>query len=274
MDISSNTYDSVIAMVTCNIASMTPCRTIQVCQAYGKNIGLIYIYGDYNQNCLIETFDETTQIVSAELIKEIFQHFNIPINESQISQFEQYMNNFLVTIAQTQNPEVRAEDIMSIRNFLLGLAQSLQQYLASYSTSSTYLQDAIDLLQSLNVKSGDVVLGEHRNILSEAMYDLLLALSTIIIELQSSDYATGYDTTNPLTGQSSYSLEETEAYIVDSARDFPVDAPTFYLGIAGEFALSDTIEDSTADFPVDAPSFDLGIDAEIVQTNTITDSAS
>jgi len=233
-------------MVTCNIASMTPCRTIQICQAFGKNVGLIYIYGDYNQNCIIETFDETTQIVSAELIKEIFQQFNIPINESQISQFEQYMNNFLVVTAQTQNPEVRAEDIMSIANFLLGLAQSLQQLLSNYSMSNSYLQDAINLLQSLNVQSGDVVLGEHRNTLSQAMYDLLLALSVLIAEVQSSDYATGYDTTNPLTGSASYSLEETEAYIVDSARDFPVDAPTFYLGINAEIVQENTITDGAS----------------------------
>ncbi len=251
---------------------MSLCRTIEICQAYNKNLGLVFIYGDYDPSCIIQTFDETIQISSAKLIKEIFQKFNIPINEDMITQFEQYMNNFITLSAQNPNPEVSADDIMNINNFLLNLAQSLQQYLNMNSINIQPLQDTINLLQTLNVHSGDIVLGEHRNILSQAMLDILNAISSLIIELQANDSATGYDSTNPSTGQSSSSLEQTESYIVDSSRDFPIDAQTFYLGIAGEFAEDNIIEDTVSDFSVNATSFKLGIAGEVVSNNSISDS--
>jgi len=164
--------------LNCTLQYSDSCRSIYVCNVMGQNIVLVYINGDYNPNCLIQLFDEVTQINSAVQIAQLVQKAGVNIPSDAISTMQQYFQQFLLQASSSSSTpiEVRAEDIMSIRDYLLQLAYAIQNKIGSNDTLNT----VINLLQSIDVKAGDVVLGEPRNILSQAMYLLMEILLTLI----------------------------------------------------------------------------------------------
>jgi len=79
-------------------------------------------------------------------------------------------NNYLdVSPSSTSPIEVRAEDIMLLKNCIVHLICSMLPKLLELGEPSNILQG----LQQLDLKSGDIVLARHRTIISYALDELL-----------------------------------------------------------------------------------------------------
>jgi len=82
-----------------------------------------------------------------------------------------------LAIIPTQQIEVRAEDIMDLRNCLITILEAMLPHVVEVGQ----LTQLIYQLQKLDLKSGDVILAEHRNIISNAIEQILNLLSSLNI---------------------------------------------------------------------------------------------
>jgi len=91
-----------------------------------------------------------------------------------------------LAIIPTEQIEVRAEDIMDLRNCLITILEAMLPHVVEIDQ----ITQLIYQLQQLDLKSGDVILAEHRNIISNAIEQILNLLSSLNIIKIASDEGT------------------------------------------------------------------------------------
>ena len=82
-----------------------------------------------------------------------------------------------LAIVPTQDIEVRAEDIMDLRNCLIAVLQAMLPHVVEVGQ----ITQLIYQLQQLDLKSGDVLKAEYRNAISNAIEQILNLLSSLNI---------------------------------------------------------------------------------------------
>ena len=82
-----------------------------------------------------------------------------------------------LAIVPTQDIEVRAEDIMDLRNCLITILEAMLPHVVEVGQ----ITQLIYQLQQLDLKSGDVLKAEYRNAISNAIEQILNILSSLNI---------------------------------------------------------------------------------------------
>ncbi len=88
-----------------------------------------------------------------------------------------------LAVIPTQEIEVRAEDIMDLRNCLIAILQAMLPHVVEVGQ----ITQLIYQLQQLDLKSGDIISADHRNTISDTINQILNLLSSLNIIKIASD---------------------------------------------------------------------------------------